>query len=1272
MKKLLIAAAATLIALTAPAKTADELRVYINPGHGSWTANDRPNPVTGHGAYQRVGTDTTNFFESNTNLRKGFGVMERLIQYGLKFDRTLNQEGERHQIGAARDMSNNIVMSHVKCGPYHDDNGTYSQLGDAAPADLEYYNRSLSEICVEVDANNFDMFISIHSNAAGEGTSTNYPLFLYRGYDTPTAEDGVTLEHQQTSREMADKCWGYAQGNPHMVWTYYSAENKNLRGDINFYGSSSTSDYTGAKGYLGVLKHHVPGFLVEGYFHTYQPARHRAMNWDVDYVEGYAYARGIADFFGLEKEKTGTIYGIVRDLHEKFNGEYYKPNSASEDIWKPLNGATVTLYKGSEAIATYTTDNYYNGAFVFDGIEPGTYTIAATHPDYKAMEAPVEVVVEAAKDTYPNIKLESTSYIPPKVVYENYPDPAATIASVRAAEEYAFEAAYANEPIAELKGKIVRRAIAQNGKLYILAIDKLPTYAQVVPEADKPVPTILVYDLENKTVLANVSTEGTYGSIQNVADIQITSDGYLLASCQTKDQYSADYQEKLPDGTTEPRGTIYIYKWANDENGLPTGAPQQWLSTQLAGRWYRSYGGGTFGYTGTSLEGKLLIPQPTITAPMHTLRSSLITIVDGEDAGGADYLTPGSYGEFASETQAGFGQGYRIITSPLDDEQAIFVGPDCTAVWDYNMGDKTPADCLGNEAFAGVPGAVGAFKYAGTSYLVVPDVQDGMAVGVKLLDISKHVDNATQVSTINTSIAMPEGEFDENAVHSCATFGEVGTTYDTVNEVYTAAWINLYMIRDGKITKLTTKDVKQPVHKTAFAYGLNAEGNDNGYTVSYAITADAVSADLVLTPEEGDAVVIPLEATKGEHTATIDMSQLSAAEYTWEVKVASKSNATCGEVFFAKAPVTKRGSVITFTDPEYETYGYTVVGHNSGTGFDVYNPAGELVATEVHKNDPLLGSDSNQSNPLRGAEHMGHALVAGWGDDAHGVTAFNPLDPDEALYSVFEGEMAKSGLISYNGVGIGSGTPCVAIQGKGENARMYTFDEDLLGNAIAVYNIGASRTITTAPENWGQLGLANTNVELQAIENGIFASQVRADFFDVTPSIKFISNEGETIWVSNDKKDWPADMIKDCNSGLAVNKEGTLLAVAGNSGIRIFDLSFNEYEEPVLKYRAAIDATSESWSTMRFDVANNLHFYARGVGYSIFAISSEKPVVSTPGNGVIKGVSTGVESIAIDADNAEGPVEYYNLNGIRMDGSNLTPGIYIRRQGNKAAKVLVK
>lgn len=49
--------------------------------------------------------------------------------------------------------------------------------------------------------------------------------------------------------------------------------------------------------------------------------------------------------------------------------------------------------------------------------------------------------------------------------------------------------------------------------------------------------------------------------------------------------------------------------------------------------------------------------------------------------------------------------------------------------------------------------------------------------------------------------------------------------------------------------------------------------------------------------------------------------------------------------------------------------------------------------------------------------------------------------------------------------------------------------------------------------------------------------------------------------------------------------------------------------------------------------------------------------------------TAGIENIASD-DNA--PVEYFNLQGIRVNADNTTSGIYIRRQGSNTTKVLVK
>ncbi len=97
--------------------------------------------------------------------------------------------------------------------------------------------------------------------------------------------------------------------------------------------------------------------------------------------------------------------------------------------------------------------------------------------------------------------------------------------------------------------------------------------------------------------------------------------------------------------------------------------------------------------------------------------------------------------------------------------------------------------------------------------------------------------------------------------------------------------------------------------------------------------------------------------------------------------------------------------------------------------------------------------------------------------------------------------------------------------------------------------------------------------------------------------------------------------------------------------------------------------------------------------------SSSNPEVATVEDGVVTAVAAGTATISytvvdgygcphieycevtvtdlsgiedIEADDCNAPAEYYNLNGVRVNADNLTPGLYIKRQSGKAAKVLVK
>ena len=381
MKKL----ALLFLALISLSLFAANRRVYINPGHGSWCANCRPMPTIPYPNLSSTGMpDTLGFYESNTNLWKGLYLRDKLQAAG----------------------GYTVLMSRTANGP----------AGSTSTSNNRF-NRSLSEICEEVEANNIDYFISIHSNAATEGTNTNYPIILYRGTDSSEKVTG--------SKARANASWDRMVEINKSGFEYYTAysDKRNVRGDISFYQSSSSV------GYLGALKHSAPGFLSEGYFHTYQPSRHRALDPDWCCQEGLRYFRGIVDYFGTTKDDKGYIMGAVRTKEKSINHSLYTYNSNTNDKYAPIHGAKIVLRNANgEVIKTdcyhyvkrmlknqdyYTTDNNYNGVFVFENLTPGKYTLTVHAKGYK--DYTQTVTVTANTTTYPQIFLESGQGTEPNI-----------------------------------------------------------------------------------------------------------------------------------------------------------------------------------------------------------------------------------------------------------------------------------------------------------------------------------------------------------------------------------------------------------------------------------------------------------------------------------------------------------------------------------------------------------------------------------------------------------------------------------------------------------------------------------------------------------------------------------------------------------------------------------------------------------------------------------------------------------------------------------------
>jgi hypothetical protein len=336
------------------------IKIYINPGHGGYDSDDRNLETIPFPLGNQQG-----FYESSANLTKG-----------LELERLLKQSGAT------------VVMSR-----------TQNRTED---------DRALSQIAEEANAGNCDAFISIHSNALGTNTGTNYLLFLYK--ETP----GTGQPAKPKDVEMCKAAWPFVFENALTIWTgSYTMTNPCIRGDYSFLTYN-----------LGVLKPlTIPGFLVEGSFHDYQPETHRLLNDDYRKLTAVQLQRYYLSYYGANAPTVGVIAGALKDANSIIDNSKYKYIAKSSDRFLPINGATVTLKNAeNQELATYTTDAYYNGIFVFRDLAPGTYHLSYNATGYNAKDT--TVVVEAAKTTDFVTHLVDPNYTPPEppVVEPNIPN----------------------------------------------------------------------------------------------------------------------------------------------------------------------------------------------------------------------------------------------------------------------------------------------------------------------------------------------------------------------------------------------------------------------------------------------------------------------------------------------------------------------------------------------------------------------------------------------------------------------------------------------------------------------------------------------------------------------------------------------------------------------------------------------------------------------------------------------------------------------------------
>ncbi len=325
-----------LLCVTLGASAASKTKLYVNPGHGGYTSNDRQTAMpTVNGVKLPEGSNGYNnsncFWESSGNTYRALG-----IQY----------------------FWTKRVNSYVKLS-----RSTNTQSGDLTLSTIASQSNSYG-----------GYFMSLHTNAGN--SSANYVVVMCRA---KSKSDYSAYNATSLSMSKAAANW-----HDYVKLTNVTYSTPRGMTDRNFYGGSG----------LGVLNTNTaPGYLAESWFHDYRPEAFRLCSEAYNYFLAWQLMRAYLETPGLDGVNIyPIIVGDIRDL-SKGNGYSGSYAARGRDKYLAINGATVTLVNvNTGGSKSFTTDNFNNGFYAFyDCVEGATYDITVTKDGYKTVTQRVTV-----------------------------------------------------------------------------------------------------------------------------------------------------------------------------------------------------------------------------------------------------------------------------------------------------------------------------------------------------------------------------------------------------------------------------------------------------------------------------------------------------------------------------------------------------------------------------------------------------------------------------------------------------------------------------------------------------------------------------------------------------------------------------------------------------------------------------------------------------------------------------------------------------------------
>ncbi|WP_300925717.1 calycin-like domain-containing protein [Duncaniella muris] len=384
--------------------------------------------------------------------------------------------------------------------------------------------------------------------------------------------------------------------------------------------------------------------------------------------------------------------------------------------------------------------------------------------------------------------------------------------------------------------------------------------------------------------------------------------------------------------------------------------------------------------------------------------------------------------------------------------------------------------------------------------------------------------------------------------------------------------------------------------------------------------------------------------------------------------------------------------------------GFKTEGYNSATAVELKNSPNSLLSTQTVPGYITLGK--TWSTSVMGNKNDGGSFG--------GIEFSGRPESLEFMYKHTGTDGEKATVVAYLWKGhwtqkavpgniVAFGSPKTADMVDRDRCVLGLDMSNSLGGAvthsddaelIAVINVEIEDETTTISEDnngWKKFS-AKFDYKSDATPEMINVVLAAGNYFGGATAVKqgtsLIVDDVKLIYAENDKNVYPGVLnIEMLGNNLASNKPATIeitpagegkctftlpnfvLEMAGEEPIVLGDIVVNDVttseENGVTTYNGDVKGLQLAGGTIVADVTLNGTISGNNVVMNIDVMRSGIPIKVT-----FTSTTSGITDITVDNSNA--PVEFYNLQGVRVNADNLTPGIYVRRQGSQVSKVLVK